>query len=184
MGVFEKIKNGARNIFLNPKYGPEDGDYMEFDEDNYAYGDDEDVAPITSFEAGRSSLRSAAKGDTIALTNHKKPETNGVYNINEKNKVKIVRCYPTKVADVKEINDHIKKGCSVIIDLTKTEDVAEAQRIVDVSSGVMLNCGGEIENIGKLLYILAPVGVEVTDSHSEHLKANGIDTIRKARYGS
>lgn len=68
---------------------------------------------------------------------------------------------PTKVEDYREIADTLLSGCTVVLNL-EGNDVDDAQRIIDLSSGSCYAIGGGLQKVSSYIFILTPSNVEIS----------------------
>ena len=76
---------------------------------------------------------------------------------------KVVLIEPRVYAEAQDIADHLKNRKAVVVNLQRI-DHDQARRIVDFLSGTVYAIGGDIQKIGRDIFLCTPDNVEVTGS--------------------
>jgi cell division inhibitor SepF len=90
----------------------------------------------------------AAKGGTVHLTN------------------------PTTFNDVEEVGERFRNGIPVIMNLAGASE-SVAKRMLDFASGLIFGLDGRIERVGDRVFLLTPMGVEVSSEERRRLGERG-----------
>lgn len=102
-----------------------------------------------------------------------KKQQNKVVNIHTANTAKIVIIKPRDYDEATNICDDFKNRRIVVINTTGLE-ARIAQRLLDFISGASYVLGGELQEVEKNIYILAPSNVEVSSDLKSELSNKGI----------
>lgn len=102
-----------------------------------------------------------------------KKQQNKVVNIHTANSTKIVIIKPRDYDEATNICDDFKNRRIVVINTTGLEPKI-AQRLLDFISGASYVLGGELQEVEKGIYILAPSNVEVSSDLKSELSSKGI----------
>ena len=78
--------------------------------------------------------------------------------------VQIAIVRPRNFRDAATIGDYFRQEIPVIINL-EDMDNAEARRIVDFVSGLILGRSGDIERFSRRSYLIVPVGATIVTTH-------------------
>jgi cell division inhibitor SepF len=79
---------------------------------------------------------------------------------------------PTTFNDVEEVGEHFRDGVAVIMNLQGAgENVAK--RLLDFASGLIFGLDGRIERVGDRVFLLTPLGVEVSTEERRRLSERG-----------
>ncbi|MGH3168313.1 MAG: cell division protein SepF [Trebonia sp.] len=108
------------------------------DEDEYAL---EDVSEIQDYYETPSDQSAEGSGTQIA----------------------IVR--PRNFQDAVTIGEYFRQEIPVIINLEEMDN-AEARRIIDFASGLILGLRGDIERLSRRTFLIAPVGTTIVTAHN------------------
>ncbi len=88
-----------------------------------------------------------------------------------KTTAKVVLVEPRAYAEALQIADQLKKKKAVIVNLQQI-DQTEGWRIIDFLSGTVYAISGEIQRIGKDIFLCTPENVEVTGEITKYLDSN------------
>jgi len=77
----------------------------------------------------------------------------------------IVFFYPKSYSEVKQLIDYLKQGESVMLNLDGISD-AEAQRMLDFSSGAVYAVNGSIKRVSGNIFLLTPEGLGIVTSRA------------------
>jgi cell division inhibitor SepF len=79
---------------------------------------------------------------------------------------------PTTFNDVEEVGERFRNGIPVIVDLAgASENVAK--RLLDFASGLIFGLDGRIERVGDRVFLLTPIGVDVSTEERRRLTERG-----------
>lgn len=85
---------------------------------------------------------------------------------------KIARVSPSSFNDAQEVADKFKSGQAVVLNLERLErDVA--RRLIDFASGLCYGLSGQMERVGRDVYLLTPSNVEVSAEEKRRLQERG-----------
>lgn len=79
---------------------------------------------------------------------------------------------PTTFNEVEEVGDKFRNGIPVIMNLAGSSE-ATAKRLLDFASGLIYGLDGRIERVGERVFLLTPVGVDVSSEERRRLSERG-----------
>jgi cell division inhibitor SepF len=79
---------------------------------------------------------------------------------------------PTTFNDVEEVGDRFRNGIPVIMNLANASETV-AKRVLDFASGLIYGLDGRIERVGDRVFLLTPIGVEVSSEERRKLSERG-----------
>lgn len=79
---------------------------------------------------------------------------------------------PTTFNDVEEVGDRFRNGIPVIMNLAGASE-AVAKRLLDFASGLIYGLEGRIERVGDRVFLLTPLGVDVSSEERRRLGERG-----------
>lgn len=79
---------------------------------------------------------------------------------------------PTTFNEVEEVGDRFRNGVPVIMNLAGASE-AVAKRLLDFASGLIFGLDGRIERVGDRVFLLTPMGVEVSTEERRKLTERG-----------
>lgn len=79
---------------------------------------------------------------------------------------------PVTFNDIEEVGDKFRSGVPVIMNLAGASESA-AKRMLDFASGLIYGLEGRIERVGDRVFLLTPVGVEVSTEERRKLTERG-----------
>ena len=79
---------------------------------------------------------------------------------------------PTTFNDVEEVGARFRSGVPVIMDLADASETV-AKRLLDFASGLIYGLEGRIERVGDRVFLLTPLGVEVSTEERRRLSERG-----------
>jgi cell division inhibitor SepF len=79
---------------------------------------------------------------------------------------------PTTFNDVEEVGEHFRNGIPVIMNLAGASE-ATAKRLLDFASGLIFGLDGRIERVGDRVFLLTPLGVDVSTEERRRLSERG-----------
>lgn len=79
---------------------------------------------------------------------------------------------PTTFNEVEEVGDKFRNGIPVIMNLAGSSE-ATAKRLLDFASGLIYGLDGRIERVGERVFLLTPVGVDVSSEEKRRLTERG-----------
>jgi cell division inhibitor SepF len=74
---------------------------------------------------------------------------------------RIAMVHPSSFHDARSVGERFRDGIPVIIDLSSMEE-ADATRVVDFASGLVFGLRGSMERIANRVFLLLPVGVQLS----------------------
>ena len=174
--IFDNVKASLWNLVNAPGAeaiddGPEDENWDNEDEfeSRSRFDDDYDYERPTlrwgEREKGQASTTRQAQNNRV-LEMHGK----GRASVNVAPSV-VIR-HPADVAEAAKICDILRDDKICIIDLTGMER-SMAQRIADFLGGACYALDGTVQRVSKDIFILAPVGINVSAELTEELEREG-----------
>ncbi|MDD6795270.1 MAG: cell division protein SepF [Clostridiaceae bacterium] len=100
-------------------------------------------------------------------------KNNKVVNIHSAASVKVTITKPLAYDEATEISDALKNRRIVLVNTTALE-IRIAQRLLDFISGTCYALGGELQQIEKGVYLLAPSNIEVTNELKSELSSKAM----------
>ena len=79
---------------------------------------------------------------------------------------------PTTFNDVEEVGLNFRNGVPTIMNLQGASE-AVAKRLLDFASGLIFGLEGRIERVGDRVFLLTPVGVDVSTEEKRRLSERG-----------
>lgn len=79
---------------------------------------------------------------------------------------------PTTFNDIEEIGERFRNGIPVIMNLAGASE-SVAKRLLDFASGLIFGLDGRIERVGDRVFLLTPLGVEVSTEERRKLSERG-----------
>ena len=79
---------------------------------------------------------------------------------------------PATFNDVEEVGARFRSGVPVIMDLAGASETV-AKRVLDFASGLIYGLEGRIERVGDRVFLLTPLGVEVSTEERRKLSERG-----------
>lgn len=79
---------------------------------------------------------------------------------------------PTTFNDVEEVGEKFRNGIPVIMNLAGASEPV-AKRLLDFASGLIFGLDGRIERVGDRVFLLTPLGVDVSTEERRRLSERG-----------
>ncbi len=79
---------------------------------------------------------------------------------------------PTTFNDVEEVGERFRNGIPVIMNLAGASE-SVAKRMLDFASGLIFGLDGRIERVGDRVFLLTPLGVDVSSEERQRLGERG-----------
>lgn len=79
---------------------------------------------------------------------------------------------PTTFNDVEEVGDRFRNGIPVIMNLAGASEPT-AKRLLDFASGLIYGLDGRIERVGDRVFLLTPLGTDVSTEERRRLTERG-----------
>jgi cell division inhibitor SepF len=79
---------------------------------------------------------------------------------------------PSTFNDVEEVGERFRNGIPVIMNLDGATE-AVAKRLLDFASGLIFGLDGRIERVGDRVFLLTPVGTDVSTEERRRLSERG-----------
>jgi cell division inhibitor SepF len=155
-----------RRAMLYLGLGPDD-EYEEDYEDPHGYGAPAPPPPVAPPPEPHSGVRALPREDTGV--GRPRPLGSVVRPITPVPAAKIARVTPSAFNDAQEIADKFKAGQGVVVNLEGLDrDVA--RRLIDFASGLCYGLSGQMERVGREVYLLTPSNVEVSAEEKRRLQ--------------
>lgn len=132
-------------------------------EDEYEYVEEERPAD-ESEEPKKSTNASGRKQNVVSLQ-----------SVQQSSKVILIE--PRVYAEAQEVADHLVNRRAVVVNLQRIQH-DQAIRIVDFLSGTVYAIGGDIQRIGKDIFLCTPDNVEVSGNITEMMDTEHYDESR------
>lgn len=87
----------------------------------------------------------------------------------QKKASKVILIEPRVYAEAQDISEHLKHKKAVVVNLQRI-DREQGLRIIDFLSGTVYALGGDIQRIGKDIFICTPDNVEVDGAISDYFE--------------
>jgi len=125
-------------------------------EDEYDYVDEKKI------------VKETPKVPEQELSSPKTRKQNVVSLQSVQNSSKMILIEPRVYAEAQEVADHLVNRRAVVVNLQRIQR-DQAIRIVDFLSGAVYSIGGDIQRVGKDIFLCTPDNVEVSGNISELL---------------
>lgn len=79
---------------------------------------------------------------------------------------------PTTFNDIEEVGERFRNGIPVIMNLDGSSE-GVAKRLLDFASGLIYGLDGRIERVGDRVFLLTPVGTDVSTEERRRLSERG-----------
>jgi cell division inhibitor SepF len=120
------------------------------------------IAPAPSrVAAAAPAVSSAASGGSSQPSNVRPVTSSKVHVTN-----------PTTFNDVEEVGERFRNGIPVIMNLDGASE-GVAKRMLDFASGLIYGLDGRIERVGDRVFLLTPVGTDVSTEERRRLSERG-----------
>jgi len=165
-GAWDKFKG----LFVDPDYKT----YVEHEEYEEVVDEWDENPGITNIDDYRKKRETVNRNsDTISISSKRNVNFDALQENTVTPGSKIIKSEPKSIEQAAGIGDLVKQGKIVAIQMEGVE-TSECQRIMDFLGGVAYATGGQIDELSKRIFIIAPNGVEMDDHHVEQLKAHGV----------
>lgn len=131
-------------------------------EDEYEY--EEEKAVDEQPEAKQTNPASSRKQNVVSLQ-----------SVQQSSKVILIE--PRVYAEAQEVADHLGNRRAVVVNLQRIQH-DQAVRIVDFLSGTVYAIGGDIQRIGRDIFLCTPDNVEVSGNITEMIEEDIYDDSR------
>ena len=120
-------------------------------------------APVRSIgDRGDGGFGSGTAGSSTSQSSNVRPVTS--------HKVHVTN--PTTFNDVEEVGERFRNGIPVIMNLAGASE-SVAKRLLDFASGLIYGLDGRIERVGDRVFLLTPVGTDVSTEERRRLSERG-----------
>ncbi len=119
-------------------------------------------APVRTIGDRDGGFGSASSGSSTGQSSNVRPVTS--------HKVHITN--PTTFNDVEEVGERFRNGIPVIMNLAGASE-SVAKRLLDFASGLIYGLDGRIERVGDRVFLLTPVGTDVSTEERRRLSERG-----------
>lgn len=92
-----------------------------------------------------------------------------VVSLHTQRQVQVVLAEPTSYDEVQGIADNLKNHRSVIVNLERT-DPDLSRRVIDFMSGTTYALNGNLQKVGKSIFLFVPNNVDITNELKNELK--------------
>ena len=127
-------------------------------------------APEPPVRQERSNVRTIAPPRSASADTVSRLEPAGLARPTSGAKVHVTN--PTTFNDVEEVGKHFRDGVPVIMNLAGASE-SIAKRMLDFASGLIFGLDGRIERVGDRVFLLTPVGVDVSTEERRRLSERG-----------
>nr|WP_280518508.1 cell division protein SepF [Lederbergia wuyishanensis] len=134
-------------------------------EDEYDYVEEEKI------------VKETPKVPEQELSSPKTRKQNVVSLQSVQNSSKMILIEPRVYAEAQEVADHLVNRRAVVVNLQRIQR-DQAIRIVDFLSGAVYSIGGDIQRVGKDIFLCTPDNVEVSGNISELLDESDYQDTR------
>lgn len=144
----------------------------EYD-DEYAEAHEELPPPRPAEQAARqepSNVRRIAPARAVEPS--PPPERPAGASVRPLSAAKVHVTNPTTFNDVEEVGERFRNGIPVIMNLAGASE-SVAKRMLDFASGLIFGLDGRIERVGDRVFLLTPMGVEVSSEERRRLGERG-----------
>lgn len=104
-----------------------------------------------------------------------KQKTN-VVSLHTQRQVQVVITEPKSYDEVQSIADNLKNRRPVIVNLEKA-DVELARRVIDFLSGATYAMNGNMQKVGKNIFLFVPNNVDISNELKEQVREKGIFSL-------
>jgi cell division inhibitor SepF len=181
MGLFDK--------FIGMMGGDEYDDEEDMLDEPVAEGLKSDNHPLASNKSGSGKNSINAKDsqllDTSTLSGFRNRKNqpsasptataagSPVLSIHTQKQVRVVVVEPKSFDESQNIAEHLKSHRTVVLNLEKTDSVL-AQRIVDFVSGTTYALNGNMQKVGKAIFLFVPNNVDISGDLSFRISETGL----------
>lgn len=120
-------------------------------------------SPRSSTSSTRANERTVER-DSVSSRNTARPSRERGSTVHVTN--------PTTFNDVEEVGEQFRAGVPVIMNLAGASE-SVAKRLLDFASGLIFGLDGRIERVGDRVFLLTPVGTEVSTEERNRLSESG-----------
>ncbi|MPZ71951.1 MAG: DUF552 domain-containing protein [Nitriliruptorales bacterium] len=156
--------------FLGLVEEPYDDDYDLPPEDLGAPRRERPVAEPARHE--RSNVRTIAPARTMASPPEDSSRNEPPGGVRPVPSSKVHVTNPTTFNDVEEVGVNFRNGVPTIMNLAGASE-SVAKRLLDFASGLIFGLDGRIERVGDRVFLLTPVGVDVSTEERRRLSERG-----------
>ncbi|MCL1790004.1 MAG: cell division protein SepF [Peptococcaceae bacterium] len=170
MGLFDKIIG-----MMGGEEFDEDDDEMMGD----MVSDEQEEPDLPSRASGKNTRNAATpKGaqlsDISSLTSPlSRKVSSPVVSIHTQKQVRVVVIEPKSFDESQNIAEHLKSHRTVVLNLEKTDSIL-AQRIIDFVSGTAYALNGNMQKVGKAIFLFVPNNVDISGDLSFRMSENGL----------
>ncbi len=150
-----------------------------YDDDDYDSASESDTAAAGRRDRERPSSEAAPRqerSNVRTLTSSRQsPADGGGGTAGTTRQVAGAKVHVTNPAtfnDVEEVGVHFRNGVPVIMNLAGASE-GVAKRLLDFASGLIFGLDGRIERVGDRVFLLTPVGVDVSTEERRRLSERG-----------
>jgi cell division inhibitor SepF len=130
-------------------------------------------APVESpGRAERSNVRTIAPARSAPRPDPVTERFEPAHNVRPVPSSKVHVTNPTTFNDVEEVGVNFRNGVPTIMNLAGASE-SVAKRLLDFASGLIFGLDGRIERVGDRVFLLTPVGVDVSTEERRRLSERG-----------
>ena len=146
----------------------------DYDEEYAEYPEEQGARPGGAAAAGRAEPSNVRRLDNSRppeppTARGERPREAAVQAVSS---AKVHLTNPTTFNDVEEVGARFRNGIPVIMNLAGANE-AVAKRLLDFASGLIYGLEGRIERVGDRVFLLTPLGVEVSSEERRRLGERG-----------
>ncbi|HWB70586.1 MAG TPA: cell division protein SepF [Egibacteraceae bacterium] len=141
-------------------------------EDEYADLPPEEPQPARSVESPVRSEPSNVRRISPPRSAEPEPLAQPSSAVRPVQSAKVHVTNPTTFNDVEEVGERFRNGIPVIMNLAGASE-ATAKRLLDFASGLIYGLEGRIERVGERVFLLTPLGVDVSSEERRKLGERG-----------
>ncbi|RST75415.1 cell division protein SepF [Siminovitchia acidinfaciens] len=116
------------------------------------------------YEEEKNEIEPQAAKETKTAASNRKQNVVSLQSVQHSSKLMLVE--PRVYAEAQEVADHLVNRRAVVVNLQRIQH-DQAIRIVDFLSGTVYAIGGDIQRVGKDIFLCTPDNVEVSGNITE-----------------
>lgn len=148
---------------------------------NWFYLDEEEIQETKQQPSEQKPTKEVRRQKTKQQSPKKQKSSSGLGIVEEQNSPrivslpnaqkssKVVLVEPRVYAEAQDISEHLKNKRAVVVNLQRI-DREQGIRIIDFLSGTVYALGGDIQRVGKDIFLCTPDNVEVAGSISDYFE--------------
>jgi len=116
------------------------------------------------YEEEKNEVEPQTEKQPVKTASNKKQNVVSLQSVQQSSKVILIE--PRVYAEAQEVADHLVSRRAVVVNLQRIQH-DQAIRIVDFLSGTVYAIGGDIQRVGKDIFLCTPDNVEVSGNITE-----------------